>query len=268
MIFIFVILIIFALYLLAIRGRTGNPELSKLRGWSYAHRGLHKKPQVGENSLTAFCLAAEKGYGAEFDVHLLKDGNLAVIHDSALKRTTGQEGDVENLTVEELKNYRLEASDDVIPTFRQVLDVFEGRAPVIIELKTKGGNAAKLCEAVCRELDGYHGDYCIESFDPRCVYWLKRHRPSIVRGQLSQDFLKEPTGMGKVLDWVLGMLLCNFLTRPDFIAYRFSDRKKLSNRICTKLYGVQGASWTLKNRSDYDTAVNEGLLPIFEQFEP
>lgn len=265
------ILIVFIIYLyiLSVGGRTGNPGLQKLRGWSYAHRGLHKKPEVGENSLTAFRLAAEKGYGAEFDVHLLKDGNLAVIHDSSLKRTAGVEVDIEDLTIDDLSKYHLEASQDTIPSFRQVLDVFEGKAPVIIELKTKGSNGAKLSEAVCRELEGYGGDYCIESFDPRCLIWLKKHRPDIVRGQLSQNFLKGTSaGMGKIADLALSFMLENFLTKPDFIAYRFEDRHNLSNRIALKLYGVQGVSWTLRKKEDYDTAVQEGLLPIFEQFEP
>lgn len=257
------------LYILSVGGRTGNPRLQKLQGWSYAHRGLHSKPEVGENSLTAFRLAAEKGYGAEFDVHLLKDGNLAVIHDSSLKRTTGVEGDIEDLTIEELGNYRLEASDDRIPTFRDVLHVFEGKAPVIIELKTKGNNGAKLSEAVCRELEDYQGDFCIESFDPRCLIWLRKHRPEIIRGQLSQNFLKgKSAGMGKIADFALSYMLENFLTKPDFVAYNFDHRKNLSNRIALRLYGVQGASWTLTNKEDYDAAVEEGLLPIFEQFEP
>lgn len=265
---ILIILIIY-LYILSVGGRTGNPGLNKLKGWSYAHRGLHNKPSVGENSLTAFRLAAEKGYGAEFDVHLMKDGNLAVIHDSSLKRTTGAEVEIEELTAPELSNYHLEASRDTIPTFRQVLDVFEGVAPVIIELKTKGNNGSELCRAVCRELEGYGGDYCIESFDPRCLMWLKKHRPDIVRGQLSQNFLKgSGSGLGRVADFVLSYMLGNFLTKPDFIAYKFADRKNLSNRIALKLYSVQGVSWTLTKKEEYDTAVKEGLLPIFEQLEP
>ena len=269
MTFLIIIPVIVLLYILAVGGRTGNPGLEKVKGWSYAHRGLHKKPEVGENSMTAFRLAVEKGYGAEFDVHLLKDGNLAVIHDSSLKRTTGAEGDIEDLTIEELGNYHLEASQDTIPSFHQVLDVFEGRAPVIIELKTKGNNGAKLCEAVCRELESYQGDYCIESFDPRCLIWLKKHRPDIVRGQLSQNFLKGTgAGLGKIVDFALSFMLENFLTKPDFIAYKFADRHNLSNWIALRLYGVQGVSWTLIKKEEYDTAIKEGLLPIFEQFEP
>ena len=37
-------------------------------------------------------------------------------------------------------------------------------------------------------LDRFSIDYCVESFDPRPLRWLRRHRPSVLRGQLSQDF--------------------------------------------------------------------------------
>ena len=74
--------------LLTLRGRTGHPGLEALRGWGYAHRGLHGDG-VPENSMAAFKAALDHGYGIELDIHLLKDGNLAVIHDASLKRTAG-----------------------------------------------------------------------------------------------------------------------------------------------------------------------------------
>lgn len=263
-----VILVLLLLYLFLLHGHTGNPDLVKLQGWSYAHRGLHMKPTVAENSITAFRLAVEHGYGAELDVHLLKDGGLAVFHDSDLKRITGKEGMIEDLTIEELKNYPLEESGDTIPTFREVLDLFEGKAPLIVELKTKGSNADALCRAVDEMLKDYRGTYCIESFDPRCVLWYKKNRSEVVRGQLSCNFLKEKKGLAKVGYFFLTNLLMNFMTEPDFIAYSFKDRANLSNRICTKLFGLQAVSWTLRTKQEYDIAVAEGALPIFEQFVP
>lgn len=94
---ILLILILMILHLLCLRGRKNQPGMETLRGWFYAHRGLHddEKP---ENSLAAYKAALDKGYGIEFDVHLLKDGSLAVMHDSDLKRTTGREGFMEDLT--------------------------------------------------------------------------------------------------------------------------------------------------------------------------
>ena len=264
------ILILFTVYLILIGGRKNAPGFEKLRGYYYAHRGLHQKPTVPENSLAAFRRAAEKGYGAEFDVHLMRDGNLAVIHDSSLLRTAGADVKIEDLTADDLSAYKLERSDEVIPFFTDVLKIFEGKSPVIIELKTAGSNANKLCEAVFKVLDTYGGDFCVESFDPRCLLWMKKNRPDVIRGQLSQNYFKKgkSSGLGGAVDFLLTHLLGNVATRPDFIAYEFCDRSKLSNTLCLKLWGLHGASWTLKTKEDFDTAVKEGYLPIFEQFEP
>lgn len=104
--------------------------------YRYAHRGFHDKPVIPENSLPAFRRAIEHGFGAELDVHLLKDGTLAVFHDSDLRRCANVDGQIEDLTLEELKQLRLEGTDEQIPTFDEVLALFESATPLIIELKT------------------------------------------------------------------------------------------------------------------------------------
>ncbi len=268
MVFLTILLVLVLLYAFLIRGRSGQKGLEALQGWAYAHRGLHNKPMIPENSMTAFQKALEKGYGAELDVHLLKDGSLAVFHDAALKRCTGAEGYIEDLTREQLKNYHLEGTEETIPTFEEVLALFEEKAPLIIELKAERGNAAALSEAVCKVLDSYKGVYCLESFDPRCLIWLKKNRPNMIRGQLSQNFLKNTSKMGKLIDFVLTFLLENIVTRPDFIAYKFDDRKNLSNQLCLNLWAVQGVSWTITSQEQFEACMMENLLPIFEQFEP
>jgi len=257
-----------ALYVWALKGRTGHPGLQQLQGWRYAHRGYHDKPAIPENSMAAFRRAVENGFGAELDVHLLADGGLAVFHDDKLIRTTGQEGFIEDLTLADLPNYKLEGTEETIPTLRQVLDLFEEKAPLIIELKAERGNSAALCAAVCKELDSYRGVYCLESFDPRCILWLRKNRPDLIRGQLAQNFMKETAGMGRPIDLVLTLLLDNALTRPDFVAYQFEDRHDIGNRLCRKLWKVTGVSWTIRSKADLEAAEAEGLLPIFERFDP
>ena len=262
------ILILFALYILSTMCRRGHKGLSALRGWAYAHRGLHGHG-VPENSLEAFRLAVDKGYGSELDVHLLSDGNLAVIHDSLLLRTTGAEGKIEDLTVGELKNYRLEGTDSVIPTLEEVIAVYAGKAPLIVELKPQGNNHEKLCRRVSDVLRTYSGVYCIESFDPRCVHWFSKNQPDTIRGQLSENFLLAKKSK---LPWVIKLAmkihLLNFTTRPDFIAYKFRDRKSFGNFICRNWWGAQGVTWTILNQEEFDTAVAEGWIPIFEGFTP
>lgn len=264
---IWILLILLVLYLLALRGRTDNPGMEELRRWNYAHRGLHGNG-LPENSMAAFRAALEGGYGIELDLHLLRDGNLAVIHDSLLQRTTGAEGRIEDLTTADLKNYSLEGTAETIPTFRQVLELFDGKAPMIVELKPVGGNHAALSAEACRQLESYSGAYCIESFDPRCLFWLKKHRPQIIRGQLSMNFFRHPEGQPFVIQLLLTCHLLNFLSRPDFIAYKFADRNRLGCLLCRKLWHIQGVSWTLRTPEDHAQARKEGWLSIFEGFRP
>ena len=265
-----VALVIVGLYLLSLRGRTGHTVLDRLREWKYAHRGLYDlSAGVPENSLEAFRLAAEHGYGSELDVHLLADGGLGIMHDSNLMRTTGVEGRLEDLTVEELTSYRLQDTEYHIPTLQQVLETVDGRTPLIIELKTAGNNADRLCETTCRLLDSYHGLFCLESFDPRCTIWLRRHRPDLVRGQLAENSLHAKNSR---IPWLLRLCmtydLSNFLGRPDFLAYDFGTRNNVSNFLCRRLWDIQGVTWTIRTQEDYDTAVAEGWIPIFERIRP
>ena len=204
------------------------------------------------------------------DVHLMRDGRLAVIHDASLKRTAGADVLVEDLTAEELKTYRLEGTDEQIPLLEEVLELFQDLTPLIIELKAERGNHAALAEATCRMLDRYRVHYCIESFDPRCLIWLKKNRPEIVRGQLSEQFLRhgETAGHGKATMWLLGNLFSNIAVKPDFIAYRFSDRDNLCLRWCRKFYHVQEINWTIRTKEEMEAAEAQGNLVIFECFDP
>lgn len=262
-----IILVLLGLYALAVMGRKGHPGLKALQGWSYAHRGLHGNGRP-ENSMAAFRAALAGGYGIELDVHLLADGNLAVIHDPSLKRTAGVDVQIEDLTTEDLKQYPLEGTQETIPTFREVLALFDGKAPIILELKAERGNHAALTDTAVAQLADYKGAYCIESFDPRCVLHLKKHYPQLVRGQLTENFL---AGKGK-LPWVIKFLLThqlgNFLLQPDFVSYKFADRRNLGNFLVRRLWGVQGVTWTIKSPEDHEAAKKEGWLPIFEGFEP
>ena len=271
MIYIFVIifLILPSLYVLSTMGRKGHPLLNELRKWSYAHRGLHGNG-VPENSLLAFALAKEAGYGIELDIHLLRDGNLAIMHDSLLLRTTGCEGRLEDLTAEDFGKYRLEQTQEKIPLFKQVLDLIQGEVPLILELKAGPGvKIDDLCTKVCQMLDDYSGLYCLESFDPRCVIWLRKNRPELVRGQLTENyFMSANSKLPWFLKFILRHQMFNFLTYPDFIAYRYADRITVSNVICRNFWKLQGVSWTIQNEQAYDTAVEEKWIPIFEGFQP
>lgn len=264
-----VLLALFFVYLMLLSCRRSHPAWTVLTQFRYAHRGLHDKANgIPENSLPAFRRAVEHGFGAELDVHLTKDGRLAVIHDDSLLRTAGANVKVSDLTSYELEQYRLEGTNEKIPFLEEVLPIFEGRSPLIVELKVEG-NAGALALAACDLLDQYKVDFCIESFHPLAVRWLKQNRPDICRGQLSQNFLKqEHTGMGWAADFAMTHLLTNFLTVPDFVAYNHHHRQELSLRLARKVWGVQEVSWTIRSKAELDAAEADGSLSIFEQFIP
>ena len=263
-----VLILLAVLYLLSLTGRTGHKGLTALQGHRYAHRGLHGHG-IPENSMAAFRAALDRGYGFELDLHLMRDGKLAVIHDSSLKRTAGADIDIEDLSAEELGEYRLDGTDETIPLFSQVLELCAGKVPMIVELKTAQGNHAALVSAAKAILADYPGVYCIESFDPYCVHALKKQWPEAIRGQLSENFLKSnPKHLSRWLQFVMTYLLTSFLTRPDFIAYRYDDRSNLSVWLSRKLWRLQGVAWTVRSPEDLKKAEEEGYLPIFEGFMP
>ncbi len=255
-------------YLLSIRGRSDHPGMKDLQNWNYAHRGLHGNG-LPENSMAAFRAALEHGYGIELDIHLMKDGNLAVIHDCSLKRTAGEDVKITDLTVEDLEHYRLEGTGERIPLFSQVLELFAGKAPLIIELKADGNNHKALVDTAMKAMEGYEGPWCMESFDPRCIRDLKQSYPHVIRGILTTNYFGGGSTLPAPMKFVLQHNLLNFLICPDFIAYDFKHRKSTpSNFLCKQVWGVQGVCWTLRNQEDYNTATKEGWLPIFEHFEP
>lgn len=263
----FAITLLLIIYINLIRCRSGHRGLKELGNYIYAHRGLHNG-QAPENSMLAFRRAVIHGYGAELDVHLLSDGNLAVFHDYDLQRMTGAQGKIEELTVEDLQNYRLNGTEEVIPELSQVLKLFEGKTPLIIELKS-ADNVPELCQKVCDMLDTYNVKYCIESFDPRCVKWLRKHRPDVIRGQLSENFLRYKDSKSPfVFRLALTLLFTNCVTQPDFVAYQFKDRQNLSFAMCQKVWRAKGVCWTIRTPEDLTIAFQDQLIAIFEGFEP
>lgn len=268
-IIISVILGILLLYLLAVMPKLRrNPDSNNFDGWLYAHRGLHdNKSRAPENSLQAFQLAVEKGYGIELDVQLTKDKVAVVFHDYNLKRACNADLKIEECSYEELMKYRLFQSQEKIPTFQEVLKTIDGRVPLIIELKIPW-RPEHLCGEVSRILGSYRGIYCIESFNPFGLAWYRKHCREVVRGQLSTDFIREKIAGNKLQYFILKHLLLNFYTKPDFIAYHHVYKTGLSYTICRKLYRVKTIAWTIQNQKDYEESKGFYELFIFDSFIP
>lgn len=255
-------------------------KLTELLKWRYAHRGFHQKPTVPENSMAAFRRAILEGFGIELDVHLTKDGKLAVIHDSSLKRTCGVDLVIEDLTMEDAQVYFLEQSQERIPALEEVLELVGGRVPLIVELKAgKTADGADTTAGLCREtmkaLDEYEKRYdgtpgaapalyCVESFSPAAVKWLRKNRPDVIRGQLAANLNREEKMLTWLQDFLLKNLLVNWSGKPDFVAYCFEDREEPA----LKRYQGPLFFWTIREYADLLEAEELGAAGIFEKFNP
>lgn len=263
-------LILALAWAILLRARRGSESMRAMRQFRYAHRGLYDKAAgIPENSLSAFSRAVAHGFGVELDVHLLRDGSLAVFHDSDIRRMTGRAGYLEDLSAEELGDYPLDGTGETIPQFCDVLALFEDTGlPIIVELKSFRDNYAALAERTMRELDKFRVVYCVESFDPRCVAWVRKHRPEVIRGQLSQNFLKDRGKLSLPMAFATTHLLSNIMVQPDFVAYRFKDRKMWAPRLCRRIYGAQRVYWTIRSKEELSIAESDGAIAIFEHFLP
>ena len=97
---------------------------------------------------------------------------------------------------------------------------------------------------------------------------MKKNRPDMVRGQLSEYFRKHGTRVNVVGDFLHHNLFSNVLTRPDFISYQHLDRKAPSLWLCRKLYGVSMFNWTVKDPETLKKVRKDGGIAIFEDFLP
>ncbi len=254
------VLAIFYLFLIMpAADKTGR--LDKLMSFYYAHRGLHDgNVHTPENSLKAFALASQKGYGMELDVQLTADGEVVVFHDDDTKRMCGIDKKISQMDYAEIKSLKLVGTDEGIPLLSDMLKVVDGKTPLIVELKPYNDHV-KLCIATDKILADYNGDYCVESFNPLVVSWYRKNRPNIIRGQLSCHFDEKD-----IRFFLVEQLITNVLTRPNFIAYDHVGGGRLPVLICRKLFGCHTIAWTLKKPADLTVARQFFDGFIFEGF--
>lgn len=266
-VFIGIIVLVVCIYVFLVMGK--KPQHDKAE-WvirrSFAHRGLFKKDQsIPENSMPAFQRAVDGNYGIELDVALTKDDQVVVFHDDNLKRMTGVDKKVNELTYEEFKLIKLGETENHAPLFEDVLKLVDGRVPLIVELKN-GKKNELLCTKVYEMLKSYRGNYCIESFSPFIVRWFKKNAPEIIRGQLSMRY-KEDKTLSKFAHFGLENLLLNFMGRPNFIAYRHTDCNKLCFHL-NRQFGVVTIAWTIESQGEMDKAMKDFDSIIFQYFTP
>lgn len=261
-----VLLALILLYLILVAPRMFNrPDMSSLEGYHYAHRGYFDNDNgVPENSIAAFQAAIDAGYGIELDVQITKDQVPMVFHDADLERMCGVEGRFWEYTYEELSDMKLLGTEEGIPTLEEVLALVGGQVPIIVEYKLDLVDTV-VCEKSNELLQEYDGAYCIQCFHPFALLWYKKNAPEVIRGQLAQEFWKDEKYDGKPLYLALTYMVENVATRPDYIAYKFSDASNLSLKVC-RILGAKTAAWTLRSQADYESVKGQFDYYIFDSF--
>ena len=260
-IIVLIILLILFLFMIAPSKPDSTRTVPFLNRY-FAHRGLYEPDQsIAENTLPAFERAIEAGYGIELDIRFSKDNQIVVFHDNTLARAAGIDQPVEHFTYEELAAIPLYGTDARIPLFRDVLDLIDGRVPLIVEIKAGKQNERLSAEAF-EMLRHYKGPYCVESFDPRIIRWFKKNAPEVYRGQLACCYSKAAAENSKPVSFLASRCMLNFLSRPNFIAYELIPLP-FSVRLSEKM-GAVPVCWTSRSENDADGK----RMVIFEHYRP
>ncbi|EPZ52314.1 glycerophosphodiester phosphodiesterase family protein [Bacteriovorax sp. BAL6_X] len=230
-----------------------------------AHRGLHddKKP---ENTMAAFKAAIKYNYAIELDVHLSSDGHVVVFHDETLERLTGSNGKVSQYTLDSLKQLYIKETKEKIPTLKEVLELVNGQVPLIIELKVFE-HTGELESEVMKVLQGYEGDYTIQSFNPFTLKWFRKHYPAVILGLLvTRDF--SDTTLNPLKQKLLENMTFIPVIRPDYIGLDIDTYSKVQLSIIKHFTFNKIVFWTVRTKEQMRTAKRLGANIIFENIKP
>lgn len=163
----------------------------------FAHRGC--SGDYPENTLAAFQAARDLTIeGIELDVHLSKDGQLMVIHDESVDRTTNGSGFVKDLTADELRKFDAGSwkeerfSGERIPFLSEVLDLFkESTHAINIELKSDIFPYAGMADQVMKLVEDYHmtDRIILSSFDHETISYVAKTYPHVETAALTMEVL-------------------------------------------------------------------------------
>ena len=232
----------------------------------YAHRG--SRGNYPENSMLAFSKAIETGVdGMEFDIHMTKDGELVVIHDTTLDRTTTGTGYIKDYTLAEIRTFSIGAKftefkhydpswdDEVVPTLTEVLLLCkEYDLKVNIELKTHEVVYPNIEEAMLKVVEAV-------GYDHKKIVYSAFHLPTILRIKKLRSHA--------LIAWLLEI----FIPMPaDYISTFGLDALHVDKDIVFKnpAYWQQIADklrvWTVNKEKDMKKLTRMGVRAIMTDY--
>lgn len=256
---------IVGLYIYMTNGEKYNETLQWLIDRPIAHRGLFND-EIPENSIGAFKNAIQNNYPIELDVLFTKDKEVVVFHDDNLKRMTGNTKNISEIEYKELKELKLENSNEYIPLLKEVVELVDGKVPILIEIKDCK-NVIELGEATYKITENYKGEYAVQSFNPFVLEWFKENAKKVPRGQLSGTFSEDKGDLKFYEVFLLKNVMLNFKSKPNFISY---ELKGLPNFRLEKLRknDIPVISWTIRNKDELNKGYKYSDNIIFDNMIP
>ncbi len=237
-----------------------------------AHRGYHDGKTIIENTRPAFQAAIDKKLNIEIDVHISKDGEVVVFHDSTLKRVCGVDRKVYEMTLAELKQARVIGTDDDILTLKELLELVNEQVGLLIEVKYifRQKPYRKIASAIYELLKNYKGDYAIQSFFPNILKWYRDNVPEIATGLLASNYneLNLPRMLKGLMiryNRIVGPRYVRRL-KPVFVSYNIGGFPSPHISVIRKK-GAKVLCWTVINVDQIPLALECADNIIFETEE-
>jgi len=224
----------------------------------FGHRGCSKT--APENTFPAFEEILKNSIpGVELDIHRCASGELVVIHDSQVKRVTGMDGSVEDMSYGELR--RLDAGSWFhdkfrgagIPLLDEVLELLGRHAYMDIEIKSWKKNHRPLAETLVDTIKnrGIEDLVMVSSFDPLSLRELRRIHPHLPTAQIYASYPNYP--------WILRNGAGRFICRPDVLKPNKRQVNRRSMFFKSKIEAYPIITWTVDDLSRAAELISLGV---------
>jgi len=216
------------------------------------HRGA--KAHVAENTLESIQKALDIGVDMiEIDVHKCASGELWVIHDFTLDRTTDGSGEIAKKSAKEIKELKIDGKYK-IPLLTEVLNLIEGKCAINIELKGLN-TAAPVCKLISEKISlgkWKYTDFIVSSFQKNELFEVRNNDEHIHIAILSKASVPEAIELGKRLKASAIHPSLGIITR---------DNTKLSHEA-----GFKVNVWTVNEREDIRRMIDFGVDGIISDY--
>ena len=200
------------------------------------HRGA--KGYEPENTFVSFQKALDMQVdGIELDVHLSADGEIIVIHDESIDRTTNGKGFVNTLSLRELNAFRIDGKSE-IPTLQEVFDLINQDCFINIELKSYEATdkVVSLIEKYVTKKGWKYDRFLVSSFD-----WNALQQVAFLNDKI-------PIGVLTETDLELALAFAKFIQAKSIHPHFHLLTKENTAQMQEK--GLQVFPWTINELED------------------